>query len=308
MNAAASCAPARCKLCQNADVGLAYRLNSLDGDFDLLECGACGFRFIDHLDDPGDEIGTVDLAAVAADAASGLESNCARIASNAALLNSNVARGALLDVGCGGGAFLLAVKERFVRAVGIELDPRYVALSRARGLNVVAEPLESAAWDAESGRFDAITMWDVIEHVNDPASTVARALGLLKPGGMLFLDTPSRDGFLYRFGELTARLTRGRHPTTMGLQYSRAPFCHKQIFRRTDMRRMLARAGFGRVTIFERFELSFSTDFYLQSFVRSAWLAKCLSPVAAVGLWLLPISNKLIVTAMKLPGSGQRRA
>lgn len=283
----------RCKLCDSAEVSPRYRLRADDTPFDLFECAGCGFRFIDHLDADASSTEPVDVAAASADVAAGLESNAERIQQNARLV---LARGgeSLLDVGSGAGAFLASVSPRFRRTVGVDPDRAYSAVARSRGLDVQVGRIEDAAFDGQ--RFDAVTMWDVIEHVNDPRGTVARALELLNSGGALFLDTPSRDGFLYRFGEFTARITGGRVTSTMGLQYSPAPFCHKQIFRKSDLRRLLAE--FREVTITERFELSFPADFYLRRWLPGV-VARVAGPIAKLVLRLLPIRNKLIVVAVK---------
>jgi hypothetical protein len=84
---------------------------------------------------------------------------------------------------------------------------------------------------------------------------------------------------------------------TLAVQYAPDPFCHKQIFRKRDMRRLLDR--FSEVTIRERFELSFPTDYYMRHFIRWAPIRRILNPVAKTALRLLPVRNKLVVAAVK---------
>lgn len=293
-----------CKICASVDVSLLYRLrNARDpAPFSLLECGACGFRFIDRLDDPDAEVGPGSdprIDETAAEVAAGLEFNRDRIRSNAALLRSRVPAGKVLDIGSGAGAFLLAIRDDYAQVMGVELDPKYRALSRSLGLDVADRPLEDSYWEEQAGSCDAVTLWDVIEHVNDPAGLARRIFGLLKPGGALLIDTPSRDGFLYRFGNFTARITGGRNASTMGIQYSSAPFCHKQIFRKRDMERMLGEAGFREVRIAEKFELSFPPEYYTRNFIRSRALRAVINPALLLAFRLTPIRNKMIVTAVK---------
>jgi hypothetical protein len=113
------------------------------------------------------------------------------------------------------------------------------------------------------------------------------------------MDTPTRDGSLYRFGEITARLSRGRFLTTLGIQYAAKPFAHKQIFRKIDMRRMLETAGFRSVSIAEKMELSFPVRFYLETLIKSRALVSLAEPAAQALLWLARFKNKMIVVAAK---------
>lgn len=140
-------------------------------------------------------------------------------------------------------------------------------------------------------------MWDVIEHVNNPQMIVDRAHQMLRPGGVLLIDTPNRDGIAYRFGEWTAWMTRGAMASTMGIQYSATPYCHKQIFRASDMRRMLR--GFATISIDERTELSFPTEYYLRGFIADQAIRKVAARLADAALCLIPLRNKLIVSAIK---------
>lgn len=280
MNYMAPVEAVRCKLCRKPAQRL-YQLDDSGGPFDLLQCEDCGFHFIDYLDPEGVEAcGPVhDLA-----------HNRERIARNLDLLERfSPPPGRVLDVGCGAGDFLASLWG--YKAQGVEPDARYRQIALGRGHTVSAEtPAE---------RFNAVTLWDVIEHVNDPRSVAAQCAAALGPGGVLLLDTPNREGLFYRFGEFTARLTRGRFPTLLNVQYSPAPFCHKQIFRECDIRALLAEAGFGRVIVRRRCELSFPTEFYTQRLVKPAWLRRLLDPLFAALVRALPIYNKLIVVAFK---------
>jgi 2-polyprenyl-3-methyl-5-hydroxy-6-metoxy-1,4-benzoquinol methylase len=171
------------------------------------------------------------------------------------LVQLYVPKGPILDIGAGGGAFLARISELFPGSLGIELAPVLYEICRRAGLQISREPLESTQWDGHRGAFGAVSMWDVIEHVNDPLALCRRAWELLRDRGVLLMDTPTRDGLLYGVGEATAMLSRGRYLTTLGIQYSPTPFSHKQIFRKIDMRRMLNTAGFGSVSITEKKEL-----------------------------------------------------
>ncbi len=95
--------------------------------------------------------------------------------------------GLLLDVGCGDGRFLDAAAGRGWRCVGTE-----IALAAARPLapehRVAVASLDALA-DTEV--FDAVTFWDVLEHLVDPGAAVAGAVRRLRPAGILAASMPS---------------------------------------------------------------------------------------------------------------------
>lgn len=99
------------------------------------------------------------------------------------------ARGRLLDVGCGNGAFVARATSMGLVAKGSDPDPKAVAAGRQKGLEILEGDVFSAHWNA--ARFDWITMNHVIEHVEAPRQVIARAFELLAPGGHLWLGLPN---------------------------------------------------------------------------------------------------------------------
>jgi 2-polyprenyl-3-methyl-5-hydroxy-6-metoxy-1,4-benzoquinol methylase len=61
---------------------------------------------------------------------------------------------------------------------------------------VIRKTLEQAGLAQDS--FDAITLWDVLEHVSDPVATLIRCRTLLKAGGFVFLNVPDLDSLQAR--------------------------------------------------------------------------------------------------------------
>jgi 2-polyprenyl-3-methyl-5-hydroxy-6-metoxy-1,4-benzoquinol methylase len=204
--------------------------------------------------------------------------------------------GRVLDIGCGAGHFIRPIKSDYV-TMGIELAPSRYRISKERGVDVVSEPLNAPFWDDYRGAFNAITLWDVIEHLNWPLAMCIRIRELLSPGGVLLIDTPNASGILYRFGDLACRMTRGRKPFTLGIQYRPTPFNHKQIFHKVDMVRMLDQTGFDVVSIVEKTELSLPVDFYIRQLAPYA--VRWLTPIAKATLRHLPLNNKLVVVARR---------
>ncbi|MCC7355251.1 MAG: class I SAM-dependent methyltransferase [Anaerolineae bacterium] len=101
--------------------------------------------------------------------------------------------GRLLDVGCGSGAYLLAMRALGWEVHGVETDTRSVERAReVWALDVRQGPLELAGFD--SGMFDVITLWHVLEHLPSPRRALAACHRLLKLGGQLMLEVPNVVG------------------------------------------------------------------------------------------------------------------
>ena len=104
---------------------------------------------------------------------------------------------ALLEVGCHAGVLLDRFRSRGWSVSGVEPDPRAAAFARSRyRLDVKASTLEDAGYEPAS--FDAVVMLHVIEHLDDPAATVQAIARVLRPGGILVIETPVYDTLMYR--------------------------------------------------------------------------------------------------------------
>ncbi len=120
-------------------------------------------------------------------------------------------RGRLVELGCGSGGMLEALG-RFGTAIGVETDPVLRARARERGLDVRAGALPDAI-PLENGRWDAVCLFDVLEHVDEEANALAACRRLLAPGGRLFVTVPAYAWLWSRHDELLGhrrRYTAGR--------------------------------------------------------------------------------------------------
>ncbi|MFN3705027.1 MAG: class I SAM-dependent methyltransferase, partial [Thermoflexales bacterium] len=110
------------------------------------------------------------------------------------------------------------------------LEPSSPAAEAARrlGLRVITGTLEETDFSARC--FDAVTLWDVIEHLHDPAGALRRIARILKPDGILVIRTPNFDSWEARlFGRYWAGLEPPRHlfvftPRTLGAMLAQAGF------------------------------------------------------------------------------------
>jgi 2-polyprenyl-3-methyl-5-hydroxy-6-metoxy-1,4-benzoquinol methylase len=95
----------------------------------------------------------------------------------------------VLDDGCGKGDFVAAAMQAGWHPVGIDLSPEAIAVARQFGLP--ASNTDFLSREIETGSFDLVTLFEVIEHVDDPGSFLARAAEVVKPGGLVYLTTPN---------------------------------------------------------------------------------------------------------------------
>ena len=119
--------------------------------------------------------------------------------------------GRILDVGCATGLFLHEMALAGWQTQGVELTRPAADYARTRfGLEVFTGMLGDLP--AEEHSFDAVTFWDVLEHVFSPTAELERAARLLKPGGLVAINVPnwhSLDRQL--FGPFWAGLDPPRH-------------------------------------------------------------------------------------------------
>jgi 2-polyprenyl-3-methyl-5-hydroxy-6-metoxy-1,4-benzoquinol methylase len=98
--------------------------------------------------------------------------------------------GSWLDIGCGPGFLLSQVRDRGWQYMGLDSSPFAPQFARERfGLENVRTGLIEDV-DFAGRTFDVISMQHVIEHLYEPVSTMREILKLLKPGGILYLETP----------------------------------------------------------------------------------------------------------------------
>ena len=108
--------------------------------------------------------------------------------------------GRVLDVGCGKGLFLSGLRELGWQVYGTELSEISSDFARRSGLPVYTKTIEEAP--LETGSFDLISLFHVLEHLPQPQDTLSTALSLLRPGGTLLVEVPNIGSWYARaFGD-----------------------------------------------------------------------------------------------------------
>jgi 2-polyprenyl-3-methyl-5-hydroxy-6-metoxy-1,4-benzoquinol methylase len=137
-----------------------------------------------------------------------------------------------LDVGCASGLFMEAMQGHGWQVEGVELNETAARTTSARlGVPVFTGPFEEAHYPDAS--FDAVTMWDVLEHFHDPLASLRELRRIVRPGGALFVRVPNAASYV-------ARLC-GRY--WVGYDLPR----HMTVFTPKTLRRALTQAGFEQI-------------------------------------------------------------
>jgi len=123
----------------------------------------------------------------------------------------------VLDVGCGGGILSEAMARLGATVTGIDLSekPLRVARLHLRESGLAVDYLGISAEDLAGknpGSYDVVTCMELLEHVPEPASTIAACAKLVKPGGRVFFSTINRNPKSYLFAVIGAEYLLGMLP------------------------------------------------------------------------------------------------
>lgn len=180
----------------------------------------------------------------------------------------------VLDIGCAGGAFLLATENMGMRAVGIEPNRWMCEYARSEHqLDARSGVLADHSFEDDS--FDLITLWDVIEHVPDPNAELQKIFRILKPGGVLVVNYPD-----YR--SLPARLLGWKWPFWLSV--------HLTYYTPNTIDKHLTEIGFQVQSIrphWQTLELGYILHRMTPYFAPARWIKRL---VEGLGLSRLPLT------------------
>lgn len=116
----------------------------------------------------------------------------------------------LLDIGSGNGDFLSLASSCGWDVVGVDPDLMAIEASNKNGFKVYHGGVD--IFSEHKVMFDVITMNHVIEHLHDPSATIKKCYELLKPGGILWLETPNiKSNGSLKFGKNWRGIESPRH-------------------------------------------------------------------------------------------------
>lgn len=191
------------------------------------------------------------------------------------VLNRFHNRGKLLDVGCASGMFIATAKSGGWSVLGIEPNAQLATEARQR----IGDPLSVLQTTVEACEpnlgFDAITLWDVLEHVRDPVTVLSRCAKWLRTTGVIIANVPDLQSIQSRLlgqrwplllpehlNYFTKRALEvcgakaglsvaafGRRPVTFGLQYVTRRLRDHQVWGADCAHRMVSALRLGNTLV-----------------------------------------------------------
>lgn len=135
--------------------------------------------------------------------------------------HANIVGKKVLDIGCGGGILSESMALKGAEVTGIDLSSKALAVARlhlmesGNAVTYIETSAEALAHESPAS-FDVVSCMEMLEHVPNPASTIAACAALVKPGGHVFFSTINRNLKAYVFAVIGAEyvlkmLPKGTH-------------------------------------------------------------------------------------------------
>lgn len=123
------------------------------------------------------------------------------------LLSLTSSKASVLDVGTGTGDWPVYLKQNGHKVQGLETSNAARAIAIEKGIEVYS------SWEELQGQsYQAITMWHVLEHLEDPATALSLLFDCLEPGGVLLIAVPNfRSYDAQKYGPYWAAYDVPRH-------------------------------------------------------------------------------------------------
>lgn len=198
----------------------------------------------------------------------------------------------LLDIGCGQGEFMLAAVDAGFTAGGIDFDEEKIEKARSMGLEGARDASFDEYMNSSKTKFDAVSLFQLLEHMEDPNGLIDRIRSAQSDGGLLMLDIPNRDSI---FGNISGIMDYPPH--------------HLTRWDRRVLERLLKSKGYAPVTLSTPMTLKlFFDSIFIKTamFITESVKAALLSGVNPSGPANTPMSE--ITSAPKFLKSGRLRS
>ena len=199
-----------CKLCNSG------QLKNIDDLCNIYQCSSCGYIFdnprpsfneiCDYYSRPGKYNGWLE----------DLRPREELWKRRLDLIRKWKKPGSVLDVGTGIGQFLDIGRGDFTETCETEISDSAIHIAKERyGLDIFQGPIEDI--DFSDRKFDNITLFHVLEHVDGPRAVIRKCRALLREGGMLFIAVPNDIQSVKARGKEMARKIRLSRPSLKGV-------------------------------------------------------------------------------------------
>jgi SAM-dependent methyltransferase len=276
-----------CPLCWANDAALLWqmpdRLQVFPGDFSLVRCCTCGLLRTNPRPSWGELSAAYAAGRYRMPGEVGGEAICGPAIKPLVhrITAFSQRPGRALDVGCGVGELMVALRQGGWTVQGVEPDATLARQAREqRGLDVFVGDLAAAAFPGE--HFDLVVLWHVLEHLPEPLATLLEARRLLRPGGVVVVGVPNA-------ASLQARAL-GRYWAGYDVPW------HLSHFSPETLERLMGQAGLSVVRL-----ACFSGSWSIYARSLQALIAAHVRHQRAQTVWRLVLLNPLWRAAVKLP-------
>lgn len=228
----------RCIVCGNTKKDL-FKEKYKKENCSVYECCVCNFTFIpQYFRKSIDYTKYKPIDAVQEVAKSDVWFKIQRNLLRYNLIKKHTSGKKLFDIGCGFGHFLFTGKQLGYAVTGAEMSKANIEYIRS---NFDFPVFDGNLLDVkEDEKYDIMTLWDVLEHMDEADKIVAKVSRMLVPGGHLFIQVPQIDSFF-------ARLLKDKW-WEMGLD-------HVNYFSKKTIKKFYAKYGLEVVKIYSSIEL-----------------------------------------------------
>ncbi|MCB2156368.1 class I SAM-dependent methyltransferase [bacterium] len=231
--------PTACPSCASEKWRPAFRLRGLQ----IWRCGKCrllAYNPEGHKAASPDEFAGLDLDTYFEAMAPIRRESSRRLLEQ---IEQHIAPGKILDIGCSFGWFLDEARRRGWETFGIEPSDIAVRQAIEAGHDVLHGTFPEQQHADQ--KFDAVIMMDVLEHLPHGVEVLAQIRRILRPGGLLILKVPNREGIIYRTARVAHVLSAGMLDLpSWRLWQMDFPYPHTWYFDPRTLRRTVRRAGF----------------------------------------------------------------
>jgi 2-polyprenyl-3-methyl-5-hydroxy-6-metoxy-1,4-benzoquinol methylase len=195
-----------CPLCSSEKVSLQRTCTDhfvSKRDFTVFSCADCGFLFTQDYPEENEIEGFYESENYIShsDTSEGFSNKLYRFARSFMLRRkkkliqkiTGLKKGTILDIGSGTGYFCFIMKNAGWQVKGIEINGKARNFAKAHFDLDIASPDKISA--IESGSFDCITLWHVLEHFHDPFLNASEIFRLLKPGAACVVALPNSSSY-----------------------------------------------------------------------------------------------------------------
>jgi 2-polyprenyl-3-methyl-5-hydroxy-6-metoxy-1,4-benzoquinol methylase len=206
------------------------------------------------------------------------------------LLKYKIPPGKALELGSAHGGFVAMMQWTGFDAVGLDMSPWVLGFAQTTfDVPMVCGPIEDQQFEPNS--FDVIALMDVLEHLPDPLETMQKCVEVLKPGGILLIQTPC-----YRDNKSYSELINANDPFLIQFKETE----HLHLFTENSVKLLFERLGLSYI-YFEPAIFTYDMFFVVSRFALSEH-----SPVEIGKALSASPSSRLIMALLDLDNEKRR--